>query len=190
MDDISLHILDIAENSISAGAKRLEIKIEEDTNNDVLTIEITDNGKGMDSKTLNGVTDPFVTTRTTRRVGLGIPMLKEAAEAANGGFFIESKPGKGTKVRVFFQYSNIDRKPIGNMSDTLISIIMMSESEQSQLTDENRTVCYYHKKNGREFYFNTDEIKKQLGLNKLSSVLVLNELKKIIENKIKKLNYG
>lgn len=117
-------------------------------------------------------------------------MLKEAAEAANGGFFIESKPGKGTKVRVFFQYSNIDRKPIGNMSDTLISIIMMSESEQSQLTDENRTVCYYHKKNGREFYFNTDEIKKQLGLNKLSSVLVLNELKKIIENKIKKLNYG
>jgi hypothetical protein len=116
--------LDIAENSVNAGASKVEISVIENLKNDKLYIQIVDNGKGMDGEMVRKVTDPFVTTRTTRKVGLGIPFLKEAAEACCGSFKIESQPGTGTKVDVVFQRSHIDRMPLGDLHATFLSLLI------------------------------------------------------------------
>ncbi|MBU2472271.1 MAG: ATP-binding protein, partial [Bacteroidetes bacterium] len=102
MEDLSLHILDIAENSINAGAKNIEIVITDSLSNDLLTIEIKDDGKGIDAEAQQKVMDPFYTTRTTRKVGLGLALLEEAAKDADGQLKLESELGKGTKVYAVF----------------------------------------------------------------------------------------
>ena len=102
----------------------MEIGVEENLNKDRLSISITDNGKGMDVEMLKRVTDPFITTRTTRKVGLGIPFLKEAAEACRGGLRIQSQPGEGTNLFVDFQRSHIDRMPLGNLPSTFLSLMI------------------------------------------------------------------
>ncbi|UCF78777.1 MAG: ATP-binding protein, partial [Candidatus Eiseniibacteriota bacterium] len=96
MQDLSLHILDVVENSIRAEAGRIEIVIEDDSEKDLLTLEINDDGKGMDQETVKMVLDPFFTTKDTRRFGLGLPLLAESARMANGEFSVTSEPGKGT----------------------------------------------------------------------------------------------
>ena len=124
MKELSLHILDIAENSITAGATRIEIKVEERMKTDRLTIEVRDNGCGMDAEMAAMVTSPFVTTRTTRKVGLGIPLLKEAAEVCNGSFKLESTPGVGTNILVEFRHSHIDRMPLGDLAGTWMTLMV------------------------------------------------------------------
>ncbi|MBC8415214.1 MAG: ATP-binding protein [Candidatus Cloacimonetes bacterium] len=124
MEDLSLHILDVVENSIEANASKIKIKIIEEKSKDLLVIEIKDNGRGMNKETINKVLDPFYTTRTTRKVGLGLSLLAQAAKESNGDFEINSKPGVGTEVKASFQYSHIDRKPIGNMNDTIVTLII------------------------------------------------------------------
>lgn len=123
MEDLSLHILDIAENSINAGATRIEIKITEDIKADLLTIEIADNGKGMNEETVRKALDPFFTTKGTKKVGLGLPLLAHAARESEGDIKIESEINKGTRVLATFSYSHIDRKPIGNMNETINTLI-------------------------------------------------------------------
>jgi hypothetical protein len=124
MEDLSLHILDIAENATAAGAKLVEIIIAQDTASDRLQIVIRDNGRGMDREMLEKAGDPFFTTRTTRRVGLGLSLLKQATREAGGDFFITSNPGQGTEVKATFRASHIDRKPLGDMGSTLVSLIL------------------------------------------------------------------
>lgn len=124
MRELALHILDIAENSISAGASCIKIRIEENSAQDILRISIQDDGKGMDEITLARVTDPFVTSRTTRKVGLGIPFFKAAAEACEGYLNIQSKLGHGTTVDVLFKHSHIDRMPLGDLTGTLMTLII------------------------------------------------------------------
>lgn len=124
MRELALHILDIAENSVSADADEIKIIVEEDLEKDILRIVVKDDGKGMDSETLARVTDPFVTSRTTRKVGLGIPFFKAAAEACEGAFKIQSLPGKGTTVETVFKHSHIDRMPLGDIQSTLITLII------------------------------------------------------------------
>ncbi len=124
MRELSLHILDIAENSLSAGATRIRIAIDEDIKNDVLKIVVEDNGKGMDAETLARITDPFVTSRTTRQVGLGIPFFKAAAEACDGALVLHSQPGVGTTMQVTFKYSHLDRMPLGDVTSTLLTLII------------------------------------------------------------------
>ncbi|RPI30832.1 MAG: ATP-binding protein, partial [Chloroflexota bacterium] len=111
MREIALHLLDIAENSVAAGAKNIAISVCEDLTSDRLRASVSDDGKGMDADLVARVTDPFVTSRTTRKVGLGIPLFKAAAEACNGCLDIVSQPGKGTCIEVEFQHSHIDRMP-------------------------------------------------------------------------------
>jgi len=123
MEDLSLHILDIAENSTRAGATLIEIRITEDTEKDILQIFIKDNGSGMDREMVKKVRDPFMTTRTTRRVGLGLSMLEQAAQEAGGDLTISSELGRGTEIKATFQASHIDRKPIGDMGSSMISLI-------------------------------------------------------------------
>ncbi len=123
MEDLSLHILDIVENSIDAGADRIEILIEENIARNRLTIKVKDNGKGIDRKVLHKVLDPFYTTKKVRKVGLGLSLLAQAAREAAGNFKIKSTKGKGTEVVACFAYNHIDRKPLGNMCDTIMALI-------------------------------------------------------------------
>ncbi len=123
MEDLSLHILDVVENAIAAKAKKIEVTVIEEIEQDRLTMEIKDDGIGMDEEVRQKVTDPFFTTRTSRRVGLGLSFLSQATKEAGGTLEITSSPGRGTKVKATFQYSHIDRKPLGNMTDTIVTII-------------------------------------------------------------------
>ncbi len=123
MEDLALHILDIAQNSIEAGATEIEINLREEPAADRLVIEISDNGPGMTQEVLSRIQDPFFTTRKTRRVGLGIPLLAAAARAAGGGIEIQSAPGQGSKVRAHFRYHHIDRAPVGDIETTLMVLL-------------------------------------------------------------------
>lgn len=122
--EIALHLLDIAENSATAGATEVHITIDEDLSADRLCIVVQDNGKGMDEELLAHITDPFVTSRSTRKVGLGIPLFKAAAEACNGNLRISSRPGQGTRLEVDFQRSHIDRMPLGDMASTMLTLVV------------------------------------------------------------------
>jgi anti-sigma regulatory factor (Ser/Thr protein kinase) len=151
--ELALHLLDIAENSIAAGASTVQIGIVEDTKADRLTITVIDNGRGMDEQTVAKVVDPFYTTRTTRKVGLGIPLLKEAAEACNGNLRIWSKPGNGARLVVEFQRSHIDRMPLGNLADTLVALLVGAPQIHWILTYEA---------DGRTFIFDDADMKATL----------------------------
>lgn len=157
MRELSLHILDILQNSLEAGATRIELLLEEDLTNDVLSITVKDNGRGMDEAQVARATDPFFTTRTTRHVGLGLPLLAAATERCAGDFKILSAPGVGTTVVAKFQNSHIDRAPLGNISDTLLALIM-SESF-SQACD----LHYVHRVGDKKFEFDTAQIREELG---------------------------
>jgi hypothetical protein len=122
--ELALHLLDIAENSVAAGAKTVQMIAEEDLANDRLRLAVVDDGRGMDAEMVSRVTDPFVTSRTTRKVGLGIPLLKAAAEACQGSLKIASVPGKGTRIDVDFQLSHIDRMPLGDLPGTWLTLLV------------------------------------------------------------------
>jgi len=148
MEDLSLHILDIAENSICASAKRIEIRIDEDQAKDMLTIEIKDDGKGMDEQTLQKSLDPFFTTRKTRRVGLGLSLLAQAARDSDGGIELNSGSGKGTTVKATFRFSHPDRRPIGDILETMRTLVA-GYPEVAFL--------YEHNRNGSVYRFDTRE---------------------------------
>lgn len=158
MKDISLHILDLSQNSISAGASLVKITIHEDTKADRLTICIEDNGKGMDKDFLEKVMDPFVTTRTSRKVGLGIPLMQAACRRCEGDLVIESKKNVGTKLTATFKHSHIDRAPMGDMTETMLSLILAG-SDGSRIVD----FVYRHIFDYREFCLDTREIRTVLG---------------------------
>ena len=128
MKELSLHILDITQNSIRAGASLVKLTINENVDDNLLEIIIEDNGKGIPADKLPSITDPFVTTRTTRRVGLGLSLFKDAAEGCYGRFEIHSEENVGTRVYASFAYDHIDRMPLGNMADTMC--ILMGCNEQ------------------------------------------------------------
>ncbi len=124
MRELSLHILDILQNSVEAGATAVELTVVEDLAADRLTITVRDNGKGIPPDSLPHLFDPFYTTRKTRHVGLGLPLLKAAAERCNGDVTIASEAGAGATLTASFQHSHIDRAPLGDMVGTLLSFIL------------------------------------------------------------------
>lgn len=154
MKELALHILDIAQNSVVAGASLVTIDVEEDAVKDVLRISIIDNGCGMTPEFLESVTDPFTTKRTTRKVGLGIPLFKLAAENTGGSFSIKSEVGKGTEVLAIFTYSHIDRQPLGDMAETILGLITAYE---------NCDFVFNHIVSDKSFSLDTREIKQILG---------------------------
>lgn len=154
MPEISLNILDIAQNSVKAGASLIQISVVIDLPADTVTIEIKDNGCGMTKEQLRQVEDPFYTTRTTRKVGLGVPFFKHAAQAAGGGFSIESGVGTGTRVLAVFTYSHIDRMPLGDINRTMHTLICFNT---------HIDFVYTYQYNHRSFTLDTREFKKILG---------------------------
>lgn len=153
MQDISLHILDIVENSVAASATEIEVIIIEDKKKDILLVEIIDNGEGMDKETLKKALDPFYTSKTVRRFGFGLSLLSESAKAANGDFLIESKKGEGTRVRAEFQHSHVDRRPLGDISSTIFTLVFGNPEID---------MVFVHTKNSHSNRFDTKEIKRQL----------------------------
>ncbi len=164
MKELSLNILDITYNSIKAKAEKIEISVSESVSKNLVEIEIKDNGCGMDETFLCRVTDPFVTTRTTRKVGLGIPLFKQSAEDTDGSFSISSKIEEGTNVYASFRLDHLDRAPIGDMSSTMVSLI--------QANDRIRFI-YRHTTDQGVFALDTDELHEQLGDVPLSEPAVL-----------------
>lgn len=154
MREIALHILDIVQNSITAGATKIEVNICEDTDLDKLSVVISDNGCGMSEEFLKKVIDPFTTKRTTRKVGLGIPLYKMAAENTGGSFDIQSKLGEGTVVTAVFGYGHIDRQPLGDMTGTMLGLFT---------SYENIDFLYKHSVNKNTFEVDTAELKNVLG---------------------------
>ncbi len=122
--ELALHVLDLAENSLNAGASLVTIEVVEDVAADRLTLRVADNGRGMNAETAVRVVDPFFTTRSTRKVGLGLPFLKQAVEMCNGALTIDSRVGQGTAVTANFQRSHIDRMPLGDLPGTILTLIV------------------------------------------------------------------
>ena len=153
MEDISLHILDVAENSVAAGATLITIALREDTVRDLLELDIEDNGRGIPPELLGQVLNPFYTTRSTRKVGMGLSLLAQSAREADGDISVRSALGKGTRISVHFRHSHIDRKPMGNLADTFSVLIAGNPTVDFVIT------CT---RNGEEFLFDTREIRTEL----------------------------
>lgn len=154
MRELSLNILDIAQNSITANASLITIEVSENTAEQTLLIGIYDNGKGMSEEQVRSVIDPFFTTRTTRKVGMGIPLFKMAAEQTGGGLEIKSELGVGTEIRATFKTDSVDFTPLGDVASTIQMLITMN-------TD--RDFVYSHKVDEKEFVCDTRELKAILG---------------------------
>jgi hypothetical protein len=153
MQDLSLHILDIVENAIASNASQVAIRITEDVEQNQMIVEIEDDGEGIPTHLLDKVADPFFTTRSTRKVGLGLSLLQQAARACEGDLQVQSLPGKGTLVRASFRYDHIDRKPLGDMASTLVTLIV---------GNPHMDVRYVHRRGDKTFRFDTVEIKREL----------------------------
>ncbi len=177
MREIALNILDIAENSVKAKASLIEITVTAADN--ILTVTITDNGKGMSKDFLEKVTDPFTTTRTTRKVGMGIPLFKDAAEMTGGSFEIESELGRGTRVTARFVIDSIDRAPLGDISDTAVTLL-----------GPDIDFVWVYTVNGRSFTFDTREIKAELGDIPIDSPEIISFLRNLLKENIDSINGG
>jgi len=160
MQDISLHLLDIIENSVRAKARNIKVRVIKDVGSNLLRIIVEDNGTGMDSETLAMAQDPFYTSKGERekKVGLGIPLFKQNAEMSNGSFKMSSQPGFGTVLTVDFELNHIDRLPLGNLKATLLGAIIGHPEVDFH-------IILIHCERGREysFHFETAAIKEELG---------------------------
>lgn len=149
MRELSLHILDVVENGITAGAGRIEIRVEESLTTDRLKITVSDNGPGMPPAKASNPEDPFITSRTTRRVGLGLSLLAAAARRCEGDLTIAAKPGRGTEVAAVFRHGHIDRAPLGDMAATLSMLI---------IGNPHVDFAYSHTVDGDDFSLDTREL--------------------------------
>ena len=178
MKELSLHILDIVQNSIKSGASLIELSIVEKIEENIFSIEIKDNGCGMDEETAKNAINPFFTTRTTRKVGLGLPLLQEAALRCNGTFDIKSEKGVGTSVYCSFERNNIDRAPLGDISSTIITIVNSLE---------NCEFTFLHVLDEESYEFSTKTIKEVLEEDNIKSYEILLWIKEYVEDSEKKL---
>jgi anti-sigma regulatory factor (Ser/Thr protein kinase) len=154
MLELALHILDIAENSVRAGARTVRISLDEQDRADRLTLKVTDDGAGMSEAVLQQALDPFYTSKKVRRVGLGLPMLAEAAQRAGGRFEIDSREGVGTRLTVSFQLSHLDRQPLGDLEGALTTLVAGNAGID---------FVYRHRCGKRIFTLDTRRIRRQIG---------------------------
>jgi hypothetical protein len=178
MTELSLHILDIVQNSIAAKASLIYISISESNSGNTYKIEIGDNGRGMDEATVAKVLDPFYTTRITRKVGLGLPLYKQAVEICNGTFHVESVPGMGTKVIASMPLRHIDRQPLGDMPG-----VMTQLASSFPLID----FIYIHTTDYGTYTFDTRDVKNTLEGLPIHDVRVINFIRDMIGENLKEI---
>ena len=183
MREIALHLLDIAENSAAADSRNISIEVHEDLHSDRLSACVIDDGRGMDLETVQRVQDPFYTTRTTRNVGLGIPLLKLAAEMAEGNLSLQSEPGQGTRVEAVFRHSHVDRMPLGDIASTFLTALISHPdihwSFVYRTTDKTG--------DSRDFVFDDAELKSELGNLSLTEPEVLSFVRGMLEEGVEAL---
>lgn len=172
MKDISMHIMDILQNSIRAKADLVQLNVTEDHMADTLTLEFIDNGTGMSEETLAKVLNPFFTTRTTRKVGLGLSLLKQNAEQTGGYLDIQSELGKGTVVKAVFGLSHWDRQPMGDLPGTLILTVSAHPEIRFIFRYKSETI---------DFVFDTDEVNEVLEGASLQDPSIIQDLKELVE---------
>lgn len=180
MTEISLHILDIFQNALAAGAGRIEVMLKEDWDKDRLSFSIQDDGKGMDDRTLERSKDPFFTSRSTRKVGMGIPLLRQHSEMAGGEARLESVPGKGTMVTADFMLGHPDRQPLGDLAGTVV--MMMAANPSTEIVLEYRTP------EGR-FSISHSEIKSMLSIDRIKDATLRDQLISLIINNLNALEF-
>jgi len=178
MAELCLHIIDLAENSVRAGAKKVSIRLLYSKSKDLLELEVSDDGCGMDTETARKVQDPFFTTKSGKKVGLGIPLLKAAAEMTGGHFALLSKPGQGTTIIARFVLSHFDTPPVGALSDTILTqLVAHNEINFSfQINTDDAGFC-----------LSTAEIREQVGDMPLSHPDILTFLRTYIVNNLKEM---
>ncbi len=177
MEELSLHIMDVLQNSLAAGARKVELEIEEDMDGDRLRIKVRDNGKGMTPEELKRVWDPFYTTKRDIGVGLGIPMFKWVAEHCDGSFRMESHPGEGTMLEAEMRLGHIDRPPMGDLAGTVLAMVVSSP--------QVRFVLRYKSRKG-DFFFDSQEVREILGDVPLSNAEVIKFLKEYLSENLAK----
>lgn len=175
MREISLHLMDIIQNSIDAGASLIIINMDISTLNNRLMLSVEDNGCGIEPKMIEKIKDPFVTSRKTRKVGLGISLFEAACIRCGGNLTIDSLKNLGTKVAAVMEYNHIDRAPIGRIEDTIVSFIMVSGIE----------IVYKHRFNLNEFIFDSRKIKEIVG-NDIMNIDIINWIKEYIAEGIER----
>jgi hypothetical protein len=153
LEELSDHLMDIAMNSVRAGARNVAISVEADKPENMLTVTIVDDGKGMDEQMIRNVTDPFFSTKPGTKVGLGIPLLKGAAEMCDGQFFLESKDGEGTEIRASFALDHPDLPPLGNVKETIFLLCVSNPGVRFR---------FRYCPDSDEFMFDTKEINDRL----------------------------
>jgi len=176
--EISLHIIDIAENGITAGADCIEIGVEENLKGNLLKIEVSDNGSGIPPEMFDNVTDPFVTSRTTRKVGLGLSLLETASRRCGGDFSISSDPGKGTRVIATFIHDHIDRAPIGDMAGSVSVLIIGNPGVD---------FVYDHSVDEKHFLLDTRKIKEEKGADCLTDAGEVFQMTRFIRDSLERL---
>ncbi|MBR2989134.1 MAG: ATP-binding protein [Clostridia bacterium] len=181
MTELALHILDIAKNSTRAKAKNVTISVFVSTTQNSLVIEIADDGTGMSEELLARVTDPFSTTRTTRKVGLGIPLFKQSSELCGGEFSIKSKLGEGTVTRASYVLNHFDRVPLGDLAGSIA--ILIGGSPEVDFTLDYRV-------DDRRYLFKTAEVREILEGIPLNEPEVLNYIQDMMAENIENINGG
>ncbi len=181
MKELSLHIMDIIQNSIVAEASCIEIELIENKAENIYSISIKDNGKGMSAEMLANVTDPYCTSRTTRKVGLGIPLFKQNAERAGGSLAITSELGKGTLLKAVFQHDNLDRPMMGDIAGVIVL---------TAAANENIRFVYSHKTDKDEYVFDTEEIKEAMDGMSINQPQVIRYLKEMIKENLTEIHYS
>jgi len=181
MLELSMNILDIVENSTRAGATLIRIGITEDRKNDILRIEIADNGEGMEPDIATKALDPFYTSKTVRRVGLGLPLLSNAAKITGGRCAIESKKGEGTTVTADFGYRHIDRQPLGDMPTTITTMIAGNPEVD---------FVYTHLSDDKSYLLDTREVKNELEDVPIDHPTVIQFVKENIRDGLKEIGAG
>ena len=178
MPELSLNILDLAENSIRADADFVEITLDENTKDDILTLVIRDNGKGMDGEFVKQITNPFITTRTTRKVGLGIPFVKQITDLCEGELVIDSEPGQGTELKAVMKNSHIDRPPVGDIVSVIHTLIVLNP---------NIDFLFIYKVDDNCYSIDTREWKEILDVVPLNDINVQKTLKEDLLSGLKKI---
>ncbi|MDP2857538.1 MAG: ATP-binding protein [Bacillota bacterium] len=181
MVELSLHVLDLIENSVEAGAKTVRVSVRESPDENAIHLSIEDDGKGMDPDLAARVTDPFVTTRTTRKVGLGIPLLKQVAEASGGELRVSSEKGKGTTVVARFCRDHIDRPPLGDMAATIAVALA---------TNPGSRFVYHQEGPGGAFEFDSAAVAEVLGDVPVTDPAVVQWVKQYLRERIEQAQGG
>jgi anti-sigma regulatory factor (Ser/Thr protein kinase) len=176
MKDLSMHIMDIIQNSVRAEASLVELDIRENLKEDQFIIEIKDNGFGMSEEMLAKAIDPFFTTRTTRKVGLGLSLLKQNAEMTGGKMEISSKEGEGTNLKAIFSHQHLDRPALGDIAGTVVLLVAANPEMDFK---------YRHTIDEQEYVFDTKEIKEVLDGVSVADPNIIQYLKEMINENVK-----